>query len=109
MNDDIFELHAKLCQVFASEKRLRIMWALADGEMSVGDLARELESNPSNISQHLRIMRDMHVVDSRRDGQTTYYSLRNRKFFKGAQQIRAALMQEFGRMTNVVNQEEKSG
>jgi len=54
-------------------------------------------------------MRDMHVVDSRRDGQTTCDSLRNRKFFKGAQQIRAALVQEFCGMTDVVNQEEKSG
>ena len=108
MNESIFKLHAKLCQVFASEKRLRILWTLADGEMSVGDLARELESNSSNISQHLRIMRDMHVVDSRRDGQTTHYFLRNRKFFKGALQIRAALLQEFGRMTSEVIREGKT-
>ena len=109
MNDTVFHLHAKLCQVFSSEKRLRILWILAEGERSVGDLARELDTTASNVSQHLRIMRDMHVVDFRKDRQTIFYFLKNKMFFKGCQQIRTALMHEFGRMSSEVIRERKRG
>ena len=50
-----------------------ILWALADGEMSVGDISNTINSSLQNTSQHLRIMKDKGVVLSRRDGQTIYY------------------------------------
>ena len=108
MDSRLFTLHAKLCQVFSSEKRLRIVWLLAAGEQSVGSLAQELGCAPANVSQHLRVMRDMHVVDSRKDAQTTYYCLRNNKLYKGLLQIRTALAEEFGRVTRDVAQAAKS-
>lgn len=55
--------------------RLRMMMALARGEMCVCDLAAFLELTESAVSHHLRRLKDLSLVKSRRDGQILYYSL----------------------------------
>ena len=57
--------------------RLRTLELLRDGEMSVQDLLRELEVEPSTASQQLGILRANAVVESRRAGSLVYYRLRD--------------------------------
>jgi len=49
--------------------------ALAGGEMCVCDLAAFLGLTESAVSHHLRRLKDLALVKSRRDGQILYYSL----------------------------------
>lgn len=58
--------------------RLRIMAALAGGEMCVCDLAAYLGLSESAVSHQLRRMREMSIVKPRREGQVLYYSLHDR-------------------------------
>ncbi len=55
--------------------RLKIIMALANGEMCVCDLAAFLEVSESGVSHQLRRLRDLALVKNRRDGQVLYYSL----------------------------------
>ncbi|HIC84782.1 MAG TPA: ArsR family transcriptional regulator [Desulfobacterales bacterium] len=55
--------------------RLKMVMALAGGEMCVCDLAAFLGLTESAISHHLRRLKDLALVKSRRDGQILYYSL----------------------------------
>ncbi|MFH1634156.1 MAG: metalloregulator ArsR/SmtB family transcription factor [Chloroflexota bacterium] len=64
---------AKLCQVFGNVQRVLIVWALGDKEVSVGDIASAIDASLQNTSQHLRLMKDKGILESRRDGQTVYY------------------------------------
>ena len=64
---------ASICYIFGNPRRVLILWALADGEKSVGEIANTINASLQNTSQHLRIMKDKSVVLSRRDGQTVYY------------------------------------
>jgi ArsR family transcriptional regulator, virulence genes transcriptional regulator len=76
MDDSLlYERRARICQVLADPKRLRLIDALRDGERSVGQLADALGATYPNISQHLNVMRDAGLVTSRRDGTTIYYRL----------------------------------
>ena len=76
MDDSLlYERRARICQVLADPKRLRLIDALRDGERSVGQLAEALGATYPNISQHLNVMRDAGLVTSRRDGTTIYYRL----------------------------------
>jgi DNA-binding transcriptional ArsR family regulator len=76
MDDSLlYERRARICQVLADPKRLRLIDALRDGERSVGQLAEGLGATYPNISQHLTVMRDAGLVISRRDGTTIYYRL----------------------------------
>jgi ArsR family transcriptional regulator len=71
----LYERRARICQVLADPKRLRLIDALRDAERSVGDLADALGATYPNVSQHLNVMRDAGLVVSRRDGTTVYYRL----------------------------------
>ena len=57
-------------------QRAKILYLLhAHKEMCVCDLAEVLEVTDSAVSQHLRKLKDNHIVKTRRQGQTIYYSL----------------------------------
>ena len=65
----------RLLKLMASEHRLMILCRLSEGEASVGELADYLGQSVSTTSQHLAKMRAEELVDTRRDGQTIYYSI----------------------------------
>ena len=77
MDDSIvYERRARICQVLADAKRLRLIDALrGEVERSVGELAEVIGATYPNVSQHLNVMRDAGLVTSRRDGTTVYYHL----------------------------------
>ncbi len=92
-DDRLFAIHSSFCTVMANEKRLRILWRLGEhGEHSVGELAEALGISMTNVSQHLRIMRDQRAVLTRKAGQTVYYRLSSPKFFEGCRHIHAGLV-----------------
>jgi DNA-binding transcriptional ArsR family regulator len=66
---------APLLKAMSNPARLVILCRLAEGERSVGELEEEVGLSQSGISQHLAILRREHVVTTRRDRQTVYYSL----------------------------------
>ena len=65
----------RLLKLLASEHRLMILCRLFEGEASVSDLAEHLGQSVSTTSQHLAKMRAEELVETRRDGQTIYYSI----------------------------------
>jgi ArsR family transcriptional regulator, virulence genes transcriptional regulator len=68
---------ASLLKGLANESRLIIMCVLAEGECSVGQLNARLELSQSALSQHLAILREQGLVQTRRESQTIYYRLAN--------------------------------
>jgi ArsR family transcriptional regulator, virulence genes transcriptional regulator len=71
----LYDMRARICQVLADPKRLRLIDALRDGERTVGELAESLGASYPNVSQHLNVMRDAGLVTPRRDGTTIFYRL----------------------------------
>lgn len=55
--------------------RIRIISALVHSEMCVCDLASLLEMTQSAISHQLRVLRQAHLVNYRKEGKVVYYSL----------------------------------
>jgi DNA-binding transcriptional ArsR family regulator len=64
-----------LLGAMANTSRLMIMCQLADGEKSVSDLQPMIGLSQSALSQHLAVLRRKHLVRTRREGQSIYYSL----------------------------------
>ncbi|GLQ07695.1 ArsR/SmtB family transcription factor [Sneathiella chinensis] len=64
-----------LMKALSNETRLMLLCQLNDGEKSVGQLADMLQLRPSTISQQLALLRKDELVETRREGQTIYYSL----------------------------------
>lgn len=65
-------------KLLGDSTRLRIVAALAGGEMCVCDLAAYLGLSESAVSHQLRRMRELSIVKPRREGQVLYYSLQDR-------------------------------
>ncbi len=74
---------ADLLSVVGNAARLKIVYLLyAHNELCVCDLAEVLEMSESAISQHLRKLKDKHIVKFRKDSQTVYYSLESKLFME---------------------------
>jgi DNA-binding transcriptional ArsR family regulator len=76
---ELMEAHAadaaQLLKALGNEQRLHILCNLLDGPLSVGELNQRLDLSQSALSQHLALLREMELVDTRREAQTIYYSL----------------------------------
>ena len=66
---------AELFKVFGDSTRMKIISALLNNELCVGELAEITNTTPSAISHQLRVLKQAKLVKYRRDGKTIYYSL----------------------------------
>ncbi|MFT2090756.1 ArsR/SmtB family transcription factor [Paraglaciecola sp. 2405UD69-4] len=62
-------------KILANKNRLMILCTLLDEERSVSDLNQSIPLGQSALSQHLAILRQHKLVDTRRDAQSIYYSV----------------------------------
>ncbi|HZR97983.1 MAG TPA: metalloregulator ArsR/SmtB family transcription factor [Chloroflexota bacterium] len=62
--------------VLCEDARLGIVEALDEAEMSVGELARAIGRRVPATSQHLRVLRDLGIVEGERRSSTVSYRLR---------------------------------
>lgn len=77
MEDQIYTYHAEMCKVLSHPKRLELINTLRDKEMSAGELGERLGLTPANLSQHLAMMRQRHILISRKEGNVVYYRIAN--------------------------------
>jgi len=76
MVDGLTATHmAQIFKALSDPTRVRIISALAHGEMCVYELAAALGMSQSAVSHQLRTMRDMRLVRYRREGRHVYYTL----------------------------------
>ena len=66
---------AELFRAFSDTSRVRILSALANREYNVTELAATVGITESGISHHLRGLRQMHLVQTRREGKEVYYRI----------------------------------
>jgi DNA-binding transcriptional ArsR family regulator len=57
----------------AEPRRRDILSYLAPRERAVGDIATELRLDQPSVSKHLRVLKDVGLVDLRRDGRHVFY------------------------------------
>lgn len=67
------EQQAAVCRIFANPTRILILWAVAEDEKSVSEIAAAVGASLQNTSQHLRLMKERGILKSRREAQTIYY------------------------------------
>jgi ArsR family transcriptional regulator len=66
---------AGLFALLADPTRLRLLSALASGELCVCDLAATTGINRTTVSHQLRTLREGRLVRSRREGRVIFYAL----------------------------------
>jgi DNA-binding transcriptional ArsR family regulator len=101
----LLEMQARLCRALSDPKRLRIVYALTDREMAVGELAEQVGAAMANVSQHLNVLRACGLVRSRREGTSILYSLAYPEIAEACKVLRAVLTRQIaegGRLSRSV-------
>jgi ArsR family transcriptional regulator len=92
---------ARLRKAVCDPARLGLLRALGAGPLTVDDLALVIGRSPAATSQHLRVLRELGLVEGRRRGTAVHYRLRPgpatddvlaaaRRLAQGARDARAA-------------------
>ncbi|MBU2591754.1 MAG: metalloregulator ArsR/SmtB family transcription factor [Nitrospinae bacterium] len=82
MDDERYKLAAEAMKVIAHPDRLKIIAILRDKEMSVSEIQDSLQMKQSITSQNLTRMKSKGILESRREGNVVYYSIKNREVLK---------------------------
>lgn len=82
MNQPIYQVKADFLKALAHPVRIRVLELLAEGEKSVGELAKDVEAEPSHLSQQLGVLRSRGVVSARRVGSNVHYSAKDPRIFE---------------------------
>ncbi|MGC7191072.1 ArsR/SmtB family transcription factor [Mycobacteroides abscessus] len=77
LGDEQVGLVVEVFRMLADATRVRVLWTLTAGELSVNELADSVGKPAPSVSQHLAKLRMARLVRTRRDGTTVYYSLEN--------------------------------
>jgi DNA-binding transcriptional ArsR family regulator len=78
----IYVLKADFFRILGHPVRVRILELLRDGERTVGDLQGQLGLDSSGTSQHLGALRKQGLLESRREGTSVYYRVRDPRLFQ---------------------------
>ena len=99
---EYFEIHAEVCKTFGHPKRLMVISTLREGEFTVTELSKQTEIDPSNLSQHLHILRDKGLVATRREGTKIHYSLAHPNILKALDLMASFLDQKIAQSANMI-------
>ena len=75
LDDDAYFHLAETFRALADGTRAKIVYSLLQQELCTCDLAAIIGTSESAVSQHLRTLRQLRLVKSRRSGKLVFYSL----------------------------------
>jgi ArsR family transcriptional regulator len=81
LNSDLIELESSYLKAMAQPTRLKILYFLRDEEKCQCEIIPKMKEDQSNISRHLTHMRDLGILESRREGVSIYYKIKDKKIF----------------------------
>lgn len=100
--DQLYVQFARVGKALASPQRLELLDLLAQGERTVEDLAREAALSIANASQHLRLLREAHLVESHKEGLYVYYQLADPAVFALWRALRTVGETQFAEIDRLV-------
>ncbi|MEJ2241197.1 MAG: metalloregulator ArsR/SmtB family transcription factor [Candidatus Bathyarchaeota archaeon] len=98
----IYELQAKISKTLAHPIRLAILHILKDGEKTVNELTETIGASQSNISQHLALLRQREIVETRKDGSNIFYRLSSPKISKACDIVREVLLEQLNKRQEIM-------
>lgn len=82
LSDEAFEMLGEQFKAFSEPMRLKLIYTLMDGEKTVSELVEETKGLQANVSKHLRMLLEAGIVERRKQGLNSYYSIANDSIFE---------------------------
>ena len=71
---------ALICKALGDENRVQIIKMLTGGELCACKILDAFDITQPTLSHHMKILTDCNLVNSRKEGKWTYYSINCKKF-----------------------------
>lgn len=71
-----YEARARIAKALSHPTRLLMLDALTEREMCVCDLTKLVGADQSTVSKHLAVLKQAGIVEDRKEGTMTFYSLK---------------------------------
>lgn len=69
----LFEEVANYFSLLCEPTRLKILYAVCEGERTVGDIVNEVESTQANVSRQINMLYRAKILARRKEGTLVYY------------------------------------
>ena len=80
-DSNLIDLKSGYLKAIAQPTRLKILYFLKEGEKCACKIIPQMKEDQSNISRHLTHMKDMGILESRREGVSIYYKIKDKRIF----------------------------
>lgn len=107
MLDSMRQFKAGIFQALGHPTRVAIVEFLRHGEMSVGQLCEKAGVEQANASQHLAVLRNKYVVETRKEGNQTFYRLRDPLLGEVLEKMREYFFAHMGEAMEMLREEKK--
>ena len=91
LSEELSHLHADFCYALADQRRLLLIYALAEKSRTVKELTEELGVSQPSISRHLKILRERGLVQGKRDGASMVYRLADHRLIEALDILRQVM------------------
>jgi DNA-binding transcriptional ArsR family regulator len=91
LSEAALQMIADRFKVLAEPMRLKILHALWDGEMTVGEIINEVKGLQANVSKHLGVLQQAGLVGRRKDGLRVFYQIADATVFDICEVVCASL------------------
>ena len=100
--EDLAELIARRFRALGDPLRVRILDLLRDQELSVSELAEQLDAGQQNVSKHLAVLVDAGMLARRKDGNHVYYRIADEGVFALCEQVCGSLQAQLAKLNALV-------
>lgn len=102
---ELAEVIAQRLRVIGDPTRIRVLDALRQQELSVGQLAELVETSQQNASKHLGTLLQAGIVSRRKSGTTALYAIADDSVFALCEQICGALQAQLAELSTLIGAE----
>jgi len=88
------QLISSVFKALAHPTRIQIVKLLRNGELCVCEILPNLDSEQSNTSQHLTVLKNQGIVESKKDGSKVIYSIKNKEVYDMIDLVEAIILRQ---------------
>ncbi len=109
MLDSMRRFKAGIFQALAHPTRVALIEFLTHGELTVGQLCEKVGIEQANASQHLAVLRNKHLVDTRKEGNLIFYRLRDPRLGQVLEALREYFLSHLEEALQMLREEAAAG
>jgi len=108
MLESMRQFKAGIFQALGHPTRVAIVECLSQGEMSVSSLCESVGVEQANASQHLAVLRNKYLVETRKEGNQIFYRLRDPLLGEVLEKMREYFFAHINEAMEVLRKEKKA-